>query len=397
MTQALKTVADTMKSSRKIARPTKESPLKIVYETPPLNALTSTGKPKYWVGVVLEDEAGNCYRTSRTWSRNTGGESSTVVEAIPHQVTPKNVGRSNETTAREQAILEIDAKLLRQIDKGYAREGEAAEAGNGYVLPMLAHPWEKRKHRVEYPLLVQPKYDGVRMMYRSDKGHWSRQGKAYIPEVVAHITVDTQGWTLDGELILPDGDTFQATVKAVKKYRPGVSENLRYRVYDVADHPGGTVERQALLDRLFDSWAGLEHPLIRTPTAIVETEQELFERHAEFVSHGYEGTMVRAREGRYTAGQRGDSLLKLKDFMDDEFVIVGFTDGGGKDAGTVIFECRVGENTFRVRPEGTVEERSQMFQEGESYIGKPLTVRFQRYSDDGVPIFPVGVGLRELA
>ncbi len=60
------------------------------------------------------------------------------------------------------------------------------------------------------------------------------------------------------------------------------------------------------------------------------------------------------------------------------------------------FECRVGEITLRVRPEGTVEERSEMFRQGESYIGNPLTVRFQRYSDDRVPNFPVGVGVRVL-
>ena len=72
--------------------------------------------------------------------------------------------------------------------------------------------------------------------------------------------------------------------------------------------------------------------------------------------------------------------------MDGEYKIVGFTEATGNDAGTVIWECETPNGqTFRVRPRGTHEYRTELFQNGNDYIGKQLTVRYQELTDDGVP------------
>ena len=53
--------------------------------------------------------------------------------------------------------------------------------------------------------------------------------------------------------------------------------------------------------------------------------------------------------------------------------------------GTVIWECETPKGqTFRVRPRGTHEYRTELFQNGNDYIGKQLTVRYQELTDDGV-------------
>lgn len=369
-----------------------------VFRTPELRAKTSAGKDKFWIGVVLRDDEGDHFRSSIAWTVNEAGEASKTLESPPALVLPKNVGKANETSSYDQAVLEVNAKMAQKIDKGYAEEGQEHLAGNGYVLPMLAHTWAKKKHLVEFPVLVQPKFDGTRMLYNSAIGHWSRQGKPYIPEVVAHIDFDTQGLTLDGELILPNGYSFQDTVRAIKKFRPDVSPKLIYRVYDIVDEKITTVTRMGMLrDFVADVVADDPNtPIVGTPTYAVRSEEALQVVHQQFLGEGYEGTMIRTVHGAYTPGQRSPSLLKLKDFDDDEFEIVGFTDGVGKDAGTIIFECTtpIGA-TFMARPMGTVEERARMFEIGESYIGRKLTVRFQGRSDTGVPRFPIGVAVRE--
>jgi len=47
------------------------------------------------------------------------------------------------------------------------------------------------------------------------------------------------------------------------------------------------------------------------------------------------------------------------------------------------------------RPRGTVERRQEMFDGLHRLIGKLLTVRYQELSEDGIPIFPVGVAVRD--
>lgn len=363
-----------------------------VMTTPVLRAKTSVGKAKFWRGMVLTDGQ-NYYRSSEAWTINNDGTESQRLKAVPALVKGKNIGRSNETSPREQAILEVNAKALKQQDKGYHEEGKEHQAGGGNILPMLAHQWQKKKHLVRFPMYVQPKYDGTRMLYSSELGYWSRGGKHYIPEVVKHIDIDTQVFTLDGELILPEGYTFQETMRAIKKYTPGLSELLIYRVYDIAHPDMDFTERLTTLENILGIH---EHPAIDlAPTKLVLNESELMEAHLAFRQAGYEGTIIRTQDGLYTPGQRSSTLLKLKDEQDAEYEIVGFTDGIGKDAGTIIFQCSAGDKTFNVRPMGSYEERSSMYQKGDSYIGKMLTVKFQDLSEDAVPRFPVGIGIRE--
>jgi DNA ligase-1 len=106
--------------------------------------------------------------------------------------------------------------------------------------------------------------------------------------------------------------------------------------------------------------------------------------------------MVRNRKGAYGINKRSSDLQKVKTFLDGEFRIVGFSEGSGNDAGTVIWECETsGGLRFNVRPRGTREARMEQFQNGRDYIGQVLTVRYQELTDDGIPRFPVGITIRD--
>jgi DNA ligase-1 len=87
-------------------------------------------------------------------------------------------------------------------------------------------------------------------------------------------------------------------------------------------------------------------------------------------------------------------------FIDSEFEIVDCLDGRGREAECIIYVCKTPDGkTFNVRPEGTIEDRKQLWYNyctGEfDPKGKELTVRYQNLSKYNVPRFPVGRAIRD--
>lgn len=93
---------------------------------------------------------------------------------------------------------------------------------------------------------------------------------------------------------------------------------------------------------------------------------------------------------------RSYSLLKLKDFQDAEYRIVDIIDGDGSDKNLAIFVLETDNGSrFNCRPEGSQENRAELYINRPKLLGKYLTVRFFELSKDNIPIFPVGVSIRE--
>ena len=369
--------------------------MKIVHSTPVLQSTTRTGKAKFWQGHVVCDVTGQWHTQTSYWQTNNDGSSSAIQFSDPYCVYPKNVGRSNETSAEQQAHLEIGRDFKKQKDKGYAEVGQESDV---LPLPMLAHKFSDRGHKVTWPAFVQPKLNGQRMLFDGEQG-WSRGGKLIIPECIAHIKEEIgelpPGVILDGELILPDNPLLQMTMTAIKKFRPELSPTLLYWVYDIVDPTRPFSERFETLKSLVP--LGPSH-IILTSTAEVESPSDVLFHHSQFVDYGYEGSMVRFDLGGYDIGHRNNQLQKVKDFVDGEFEVLSIIEGEGRFKGAAIFECRATETqTFTVCPEGDMDYRRDLYNRREEILSttKYLTVRYQELSKDGVPIFPVGVSLRE--
>lgn len=337
---------------------------------------------------------------SSYWQTNVDGSQSTVQFSDPYCVYPKNVGRSNETTAEQQAYLEIERDFKKQKDKGYAEIGQESEV---LPLPMLAHKFSDRGHKVTWPAYVQPKLNGQRMLFDGEKG-WSRGGKLIISECIAHIRGELgplpEGMILDGELILPGNPLLQKTMTAIKKFRPELSPTLVYWVYDIVDPTRTFSERFALLQSTFPAKSGSFHSdhVVITPTQQVDNPSDVLYHHGQFVIDGFEGSMVRFDSEGYDIGHRNNQLQKVKDFVDAEFEVLDIVEGGGRFKGASIFVCRATETeTFTCVMEGDMEYRRSLYTDRVAILKqKPfLTVRYQELSKDGVPIFPVGVALRE--
>lgn len=359
-------------------------PYVIVESGAVLQSITRTGKKKYWKAGVYSTINGDIVLI-KTWAQ----EGSVVQHSTPSKVFGKNIGKANETTPKEQAILELSSLYTKQLDKGYSIDGSQDHIP---TKPMLAHSYEKRSHNITFPCFVQPKLDGFRMLM-DGKHAWTRGAKEHVAECVAHLMFDTGGLTLDGELILPGNRPLQETSKAAKKFRQDVSPTLEYWVYDYVSDQDFEYRNQAL--RVNMSTWDIPVNVKTVPTYLVRNEEELFARHYEFTDQGFEGTMVRNTLGGYDIGNRSPNLQKLKDFQDSEFLVVDIIDGKGIFEGKAIVVCETPEGKqFNVTPQGTMEIRSFIYQHRQSYIGWWLTVKYQTLSEDGIPIFPVGINFR---
>jgi ATP-dependent DNA ligase len=128
----------------------------------------------------------------------------------------KNIGKSNETTPEEQAILEAKSKIDKKMTAGYFDTIEEANTEE-VVLPMLAKSFGDEVHKIDWdlPVYIQPKFDGMRCLAVIKDGTvtlMSRQGK--IIENCQHIIdalmplTQREDIVLDGE-IYAHGKTFQ--------------------------------------------------------------------------------------------------------------------------------------------------------------------------------------------
>lgn len=341
-------------------------------------------------------------------------------QVAPKACEGKNIGRSNETTPEKQAQLEAIALWKNKRDRKYAESIE--EASEELIRPMLASDFEKRKGKkkngVSYPAYTQPKLDGVRALAYYDGDHWeviSRSGKSWIEQgqgSVAHIVEALESFAeenpeimrfaIDGE-IYAHGESFQQTTRLVKKFRPGAegSRQLVFHVYDLIDRDDdmGIVGFGSRLQNLFWFRDRLtpNSSIEIVPTGLALDEEEVYKHQMMYLANGYEGAMVRLEDGPYQWGARSYHLLKVKTFQDAEYKIVGVNDGDGKFEGAAIFLCATDHEEhqlFRVTPQGTMEERREMFTNGLDYIGQQLKVRFFETTEAGIPRFPIGVGVR---
>lgn len=324
--------------------------------------------------------------------------------------TGKNLRSKLRTTPEEQAQAEARAKFIKQKKKGYVTDIKKAEAGEidktvikGGKLPMLAKDFKKAKKKLLYPCAVQPKLDGLRMLY-DDKSIWSRTRKAItkLPHIVEALEnfgapeTDGEGYNHD---LKDDFEEISGKITSTVNLAEGF-EVIQYHIYDLPDHTKTFEERMELLEDLF-RYVPEDSPLKLVPTRIVNNEEELLQAYEDFMEMGYEGAMARNLKGKYEP-KRSNHLQKIKIMEDAEFKIVGIAEGRGRLAGCVgRFICEVndkhGKRTFKAKLKGATTFLKECFEDHSLWKGKMMTVQFQGWTRKEIkPRFPVGLRFRNM-
>ena len=195
-----------------------------IYETQTVYKKTSTGKIQQWRAWVERTETGYLLKVE---SGQTGGKLKETVGQVIDEGKQKR-------TAEEQAIFEANSKLKKKRDEAYFDSIEAAQT-QVKLLPMLAHPFDKRKHNINYPAIVQRKFDGVRCLaVLNSNGSvklLSRKGRSILTYSTSRqmcgktTIIQTSCWMVNST---HDTLTFQQLVGLVKRVtlKPGNDQQM---------------------------------------------------------------------------------------------------------------------------------------------------------------------------
>jgi len=266
----------------------------------------------------------------------------------------------------------------------------------------------------QFPVMTQPKLNGVRSLNNKVSetlvNITSRKFKSY-NETMMHIQqavlpMLVMNEMFDGELYRY-GWTFQQILRRVKKLRPD-SNQVQLWVYDIIPHD--LKMKASDRNQLYNIRIPDDHPnIIKVPTRIAHNMEELEAHHRENIGLGFEGTIVRNMDAVYRFDYRSPFLLKKKDFIDEEFMIVGAEaevvaeedpeTGAILEQNAVVFIFEVNDGTrrtFNARPRGTVADRVRWYNEIDRIRGHFMTVRFLEYSEDNIPTGnTVGITFRD--
>ena len=363
----------------------------------------------------------------------------------------KNIGRSNETTAEEQAILEAQSKWEKQVRLGYKENVEDLEAID--ISPMLAQDASKKPHAIVYPCHLQHKLDGNRCFVKFVDGvpkFISRGNKVYEPKgnilrELQDLHEETGFDEFDGEFYI-HGLPLQKITSLVKKWRSledikkeidkdfmadikrrekaikageetwkdfnkvehlvyeepvrdsdryggYCSYDLKLMVFDVPDCIHRWEDRATNLQEVID-YCEVNHlaNVEGVPFKIAHNEEEVRESIGQYMQDGYEGTIIRNFRGIYEYGQRSADLLKWKLFTSTEAKVIGVEkDKNGE--GVLICEEKDGTQC-KCKIKGTFAVRN--YEKCCSYVGKFITIKFQQRTVEGIPQFPTGVAFRDI-
>lgn len=337
-------------------------------------------------------------------------------------------------TAYEQAVMQAQARIKKQMDKNYRETKNELE--NIPLIAMLAkdHNKDGKEEIVNKGVYVSDKLDGVRCIAKMTDDYVvtleSRTGQPYsLPHIEEELwNIMVPGEVLDGELYL-HGPALQEIQSAVERTDPqakieeaqrridksvgkdGVDWDklkaqlseaieiarirplLEFHVFDIID-PDEDEYFVDRLDRLIDysKRFPFESKIVRVEYQFVQFMDELLAAHADAVERGYEGIMYRTFDGVYESGKRSRGLWKYKEFVDSEFLIRG-TEKDKQGCIVFILENNLAYNSFNCVL-GDLNWRLAVADD--DFTGQYMTVQYQsRFKKTLLPQFPTGKAIRK--
>jgi DNA ligase-1 len=368
----------------------------------------------------------------------------------------KNIGKINETTPFEQAVRDLEGRVLKLKRKGYKELKDLPEYNekesyltlkdfldvclpenntdiDGYEKPMKAQPYIKGNGEIciKFPCLGQPKINGFRCTGRyiteeqndmfntvlCDVEFKSKNGLTY--NCLKHIAHDLLKIKADEEVnkalqamyglniddIIFDGEMYientplEDISSAVRKANNNTPK-LKYVIFDLAIKDFIQADRLKILKLIFDTFLLRGNTLtsvIKIDTKVVHTDNVAQLLTDEWISKGFEGGIFRSPNALYEFGKRPQTMVKLKRTITDEFLILDII-GSKLKPELAVFICKndLNDEQFKVNPEGTHEQKAAYLENKEEHIGKYLTVEYrERTGKKQIPFHAVGITIRD--
>jgi len=317
----------------------------------------------------------------------------------------KNVGRSNATTAIEQATAEIEAKYKKQLKTGYHNNIKDVDVVT-YVEPMLAqtlHKLSKQPDFAKEQWGMQCKFNGNRCVATKD-GLFTRKGEKYssvphIENALKSFFLEYPDAVLDGELFNNDlRQQLNEISKLIRKTKNidasdlAASEKLvKFYIYDgynflgksdILDEEVPYSERKNWIDKVV---IPLSNYFVEVDTKIVKSNDHMNELFKTLLADQQEGGILRKMDAPYEH-KRSKNLVKVKSEDDSEGIILDITDGDGNWKGAATNVTLKWKNkTFDGVFKGSYETRQVILKNKTNWVGKNVTFLYMGLTGLGTP------------
>jgi hypothetical protein len=342
---------------------------------------------------------------------------------------------------QQQTELEFKSIVNKQRDKGYKSfqelfQGEDTTdidpmdhtlidsllpkgktyAGGQRKLMLAKDPKTAKNFKWDKEWWTSRKLDGIRAgVYYDEQGNLtaiSRNGKSMNPAF--EKIFKSKKWKTffkklengndsdAGDSIMVDGELYihgkplavLSGLSQKNEYEEARHGELEFWIFDFADSTRNAEERAILLNSLQEHFDTDVDNIRINPQVKLSTYDSVKKIHDLYIIDGYEGAICRDASRLYGFGSRDDRMVKVKEFQDDEFEIIGMSDGLRPE--DMVFKCLTHEDkVFECKPMGTRELKFQYIRDIDNIIGKKLTVKFFNYTEDGIPFLPVGKAIRD--
>lgn len=367
----------------------------MIKEYPTLFTRDTLGNVRVW----YMEQNGNKYRTV------SGLQCGEHVTSEWSHAEAKNVGRSNATTAIEQAAAEVEAKYKKQLKTGYHKNIDDVDVSS-YVEPMLAQPLHKLSKQPDFAKEkwgMQCKFNGNRCVATKD-GLFTRKGERYVS--VPHIENALKPFfkeypnaVLDGELFNNDlRQQLNEISKLIRKTKHIESTDLveserkvKFYIYDGYNFRGKSdtldeetpyIERKNWIDNVV---IPLSKYFVEVDTKIVKSKDHMNELFQDLLNDQQEGGILRKMDAPYEH-KRSKNLVKVKSEDDDEGTILDIKDGDGNWKGAATNVTLKWKNkTFDAVFKGSYEQRAEILKNKNKWIGKEVTFLYMGLTGLGTP------------
>ena len=283
---------------------------------------------------------------------------------------------------------------------------------------------DKTKKKIDWNegWYVSRKLDGVRCICKVDANSnarfYSRSGKEFFTlQKIADVIKVTgiKNVVLDGEVCILDkkGDEdFQGIIKEIKRKNHTIDfprliafDILTPENFEQKTSRNVFSKRYEALDAFMDIYGkDLNNYVSMIQQTIVEDDEQLEEHIKDAADGGWEGLML--RKNTIYKGKRSSDILKVKSFVDAEYVVVAVENSinrvivEGKEIEEEMLKNVVIEHKgFKVDVGSgfSQEQRRHYFKNPEEIIGKTITVQYfeeTKNQDGGISLrFPVIKGI----
>ena len=285
------------------------------------------------------------------------------------------------------------------------------------IKPLLA--CEVPLEDVKFPVYVSTKLDGIRCLI-IDGVAYSRSLKPIRNKFIQSIIGKQEYNGLDGELIVGnvyDKDVFQKTTSGVMSEKG--EPTFTFYVFD--DFTNNEVDYSKRLERLLERNLYGKDGIVTLHQELYTSKEQVDKLLQRELELGGEGLILRSPIGKYKYGRstpKEQLSVKLKFFQQDEFEVLGFTErmhnanqakinelglqerSSHKDnlipmntLGSLIL--KYGDDSFQMGTGFTDEQRQEIWNNRDKYLGKLASVRYMSVGLKERPRIPSFIGWRD--